>query len=51
MNIERIKKEGLAGKTYIFFKDGKTQYVIVNKYGKRWWNNATISDIKRVRVR
>ena len=51
VNIQRIKKEGIAGKRYVFFRDGKTKYAIPNKYGKMWWKKATISDIRRVAIR
>jgi len=51
VNLARIKKEGLIGKKYVFFRDGKIQYVIPNKYGKAWWKRAKTSDIRRVRVK
>tara|TARA_Y100000310_G_scaffold133975_1_gene132999 strand:- start:6846 stop:7022 length:177 start_codon:yes stop_codon:yes gene_type:complete len=49
VNITRIKREGITGKKYIFFRDdsGK-QRVIPNKFGKEWWKRAKKSDILRV---
>ena len=46
--FKRIKKEGLAGKNYIFYRDGKREAVIPNKFGKKWWTKATKRDIGRV---
>ena len=51
VNLQRIRKEGLSGKGYIFFWDNGVQYVIPNKYGKVWWKRAKVSDIRRVAVR
>ena len=50
MNLARIKKEGKAGKRYIFFRDGKKEKLVNNKYSDSWWDKATESDIRRVAV-
>ena len=48
-NLSRIKRN--RKKKTLFLKiDGREAIIFPNKYGERWWKNATISDLRRIAV-
>lgn len=49
--LKTIKRQGKSGKRYVFIKINGREAVIPNKYGTKWWEKATQSDIRRVAVR
>ena len=50
--LERLKKQGIKGKRYIFYRGpGGKEVLINNKYGNKWWRKATWKDIRRVTIR